>query len=131
MRRWLATGSLMAALSCGGPDAEERPATPLSDGQDHPPVLVNAESPVRYPTELYERKIDGDVLLRLFVDADGNVHPDSTEIVESSGHQALDSAAVAAVPLFRFAPALRNGEPVGTSFLQPVQFRHPDSEAGQ
>jgi protein TonB len=52
---------------------------------------------------------------------------DSTRVVEGSGVAGLDSAALAAVALMRFAPARRDGVPVGTAFLQPVHFRQPDA----
>jgi len=67
------------------------------------------------------------VILRLHADSAGRLVSDSTRIAESSGYPALDSAALAAVGDFRFAPALRNGTPVAATFLQPVHFRHPQA----
>ena len=63
--------------------------------------------------------------LRLFVDSTGAVVPESTRVLESSGYPALDSAALAGARDLRYAPAKRRGIPVATSFVQPVQFRHP------
>jgi TonB family protein len=63
------------------------------------------------------------VVLRLFVDSTGTLIADSTSIKEPSGHAALDSAALAAVPELRFAPALRDGIPVSTAFEQPIVFQ--------
>ncbi len=94
--------------------------------RDEPPVALDAETPVRYPLALYQQRISGTVLLRLFVDETGRVAPDSTRIQESSGYPALDSAALAAAPNLSYAPALRNGTPVATLFIQPIHFRHPD-----
>ena len=94
---------------------------------DDAPVMVNPESPVEYPAALYARGIEGKVVLRLFVDETGQLRSDSTRVAESSGYPALDSAALAAVPSFRFAPALRNGTAVSATFLQPVHFRHPEA----
>lgn len=96
-------------------------------GSDEPPVMVSPESPVEYPPALFNERIEGKVVLRMFVDAEGAVVSDSTRIAESSGYPALDSAALRAAPSFRFAPALRRGEPVATLFLQPVHFRHPEA----
>ena len=93
---------------------------------DEPPVALDAESPVGYPVALYQLRISGTVLLRLFVDETGRVVSDSTRVQESSGYPALDSAALAAVPGLHYAPALRNGVPVATVFTQPIRFRHPD-----
>ena len=52
---------------------------------------------------------------------------ESTGVAESSGYPAFDSAALASVGQLRFAPALRNGAPVATLFLLPVDFRHPQA----
>jgi protein TonB len=94
--------------------------------RDEPPVAVDPESPVEYPLALYQQRISGTVLLRLFVDETGKIAPESTRVQESSGYPALDSAALAGAPKLHFAPALRNGTPVATLFTQPVHFRHPD-----
>lgn len=91
-----------------------------------PPVLLNAEPPVNYPRDLFEQQVEGVVILRLYVTAEGTIVPESTRIAEGSGYADLDSAALRGVELMRFAPARRNGQPVGTAFLQPVHFRQPD-----
>ncbi len=121
----------LAAAGCREPHAAgtmrlptERPAPPPPGPvPDVPPVPLNAESPVGYPPALLAQGIEGSVLLRLFVDEKGNLVPESTRVAESSGYPAFDSAAVAAVPELRFAPALHDGSPIPTAFLQPVQFR--------
>jgi protein TonB len=102
------------------------PAAALPVRRDEPPVALNAVSPVVYPEALFQQRISGTVLLRLFADETGRVVPESTRVQESSGYPALDSAALAAAPQLQFAPALRNGTPVPTLFTQPVHFRHPD-----
>ncbi|HEV8612115.1 MAG TPA: TonB family protein [Gemmatimonadales bacterium] len=105
------------------------PAGVIARG-DEPPVALDPESPVEYPATLYQLRISGTVLLRLFVDATGHLVPDSSRVQESSGYPALDSAALAAAPRLHYAPALRNGVTVATFFTQPVRFRHPDREGG-
>lgn len=104
--------------------ADPAAVTPVR--RDEPPVALNAVSPVVYPEALFQQRISGTVLLRLFADETGRVVPESTRVQESSGYPALDSAALAAAPRLQFAPALRNGIPVPTLFTQPVHFRHPD-----
>jgi protein TonB len=86
-------------------------------------VVTNAESPVSYPADLYQQQVEGTVVLRLHVDENGTLAPDSTRVAESSGYAGLDSAAVRAVPDMRFAPARRGGQAVATTFLLPVHFR--------
>ncbi len=100
----------------------ERPVpAPAPEGA---PVALNIESPVQYPPALLAKGIDATVVLRLFVTEQGAVVRESTHVAESSGYPAFDSAAVAAAPKLRFAPALQSGTPVAVAFLQPVQFRH-------
>jgi periplasmic protein TonB len=101
------------------------PVTPAEE----PPVAINPVSPVRYPKALLDQGIEGRVLLRLYVDEEGIVVPDSTRIAESSGYPALDSAALAGSPELRFSPALHQGRSIGALFLQPVQFRSTRSRS--
>lgn len=127
---WLAAPlALLALAACNrsNPDSVALPDDSRARRGDDAPVMVNAPSPVEYPAALYARGIEGKVVLRLFVDETGQLRSDSTRVAESSGYPALDSAALAAVPRFRFAPALRNGIAVQATFLQPVHFRHPEA----
>lgn len=119
---------LTLSVACGsGGDGSESDAG--ADGapalRDSPPVPLDAAPPVSYPTELYEQGVSGTVMLRLYVDTAGVVLADSVRIEESSGHPAFDSAAVAAAPRLRYAPALRAGKPAAATFRQPIHFRHP------
>jgi TonB family protein len=117
----------LTTVACrqGGSAADD--ATPATSRGFEPPVITNPESPVRYPPSLYEQRVEGTVVLRLHADETGAVNPDSTRMAEGSGHAALDSAALAGVSAMRFAPARLDGVPVAATFLQPVQFRHPDA----
>lgn len=101
----------------------DQPAS--AESADLPPVPTNPVSPMIYPAALLEQGIEGRVLLRLYVDAQGKLVGDSTRVAESSGYPALDSAAVFGAASLRFSPALRNGRPVSAPFLQPVHFRNP------
>ncbi len=94
---------------------------------DVAPVMQNAEFPFRYPASLWAQRVQGNVVLRLFVDTAGVPDPDSTTIAESSGIALLDSAALRGASLLRFTPALLDGEPMAIAILFPVLFRHPDA----
>jgi TonB family protein len=121
---------LAAGLACSsGTSDDGTTGDTAGDGLGgfDPPVLVNAEPPVRYPPPLFEQRTEGTVVLRLFVDADGNVVPDSTRVAEGSGFAEFDAAALEAVSEMHFAPARQDGTPIATAFLQPVHFRHPDA----
>jgi len=103
----------------------DRDAPAPVSSAEQPPVAINPVSPVRYPNALLDQGIEGQVLLRLYVDSAGRIVPDSTRIEESSGYPALDSAALVGSPDLRFSPALHQGRPVAAPFIQPVQFRGP------
>jgi TonB family protein len=126
----LAVAALGVAACRGREDAlmnlpVERPAA--VQPVDGPPVALNGDNPIPYPPALLAQKLDGTVVLRLFVNERGLLIPDSTRVAESSGYPAFDSAAVAGAARLRFAPALRDGGPVAAAFLQPVHFRHAQS----
>lgn len=95
---------------------------------DELPALRNPQPPFRYPAALYAQRVQGNVTLRLYVDTAGAVVPDSTRVEESSGHVALDSAALRGARDLRFSPAKRRGTPVAVTLLYPVYFRHPEAE---
>jgi TonB family protein len=96
---------------------------------DELPRMLNDEPPFRYPAALYARQVEGNVTLRLLLDAGGRVVTDSVRVEESSGHAAFDSAAVAGAALLRFSPARRRGTAVPVALLFPVHFRHPELAA--
>ena len=114
--------ALGAAACSKDPDAA-RPQAQAARRTNDVPVAINGESPFQYPPDLYDQGIEGEVRLRLFVDALGRVRPESTRVASSSGTAALDTAAVAGAALLRFAPAHRDGQPIGIAFYQPVIFR--------
>ena len=119
---------LAAAAACGG---ERRSAGPGAEPpRDQPPVALDPVPPVDYPPALYAQGVSGRVVLRLYVDAAGALVADSTRVEEGSGVPALDSAALAAAPRLRFAPALRDGRPAAAPFLQPFDFRPPAGAGG-
>jgi TonB family protein len=125
----LGVGALSA---CTEKDTTQKMAQALQVGSAHPdevPKVINTELPFRYPAALYARRVQGNVTLRLFVDRDGQVLPDSTRIEESSGYAALDSAAVKGSQELRFVPAKLRGEAMATTVLFPVYFRHPEAHA--
>jgi bla regulator protein blaR1 len=72
----------------------------------------------QYPRADIAAGHEGTVTLNFRVDASGLV-TDST-ILQSSGYATMDEAARGALLRCRFAPALRNGQPVPT--WQPVQY---------
>jgi TonB family protein len=111
----------VACVACGQDAADEQP---LSD-----PVLLTRELPFIYPPDLYAAGVEGDVGLRLFVDSLGLVVPESTSVVEPSGHPEFDSAAVAGAPYLEFQPARDEGARIGKTVVLPVKFRRPPADS--
>ena len=109
---------LISALACAGeaPAAELRAARPIAGAPEIP-----------YPPALFEKRIEGEVLLYLVVDSAGVVVRDSTRIETSSGQPDFDAAAMAAAPTLRFHPATRNDTAVMAPIQVPIRFRLPDS----
>ena len=110
-----------ALAGCGRSAPPPEQASAPSDQE--PPVALDPDSPVQYPPTLYDQNVEGDVVLRMFVDSTGRLVAESSKVAESSGNAALDTAALAGAKRLHFAPARRHGLPVATAFLQPVEFR--------
>ncbi len=132
MRVWTIAFARLLTIGAAGcrqaPPAEQAgTGSPGVPPDQEPPVAVNADSPIQYPPRLYDQKVEGDVILRLFVDSAGRLVPESSRVAESSNYPALDSAALAGARKLRFAPARRHGLSIATAFLQPVEFRHPQA----
>jgi protein TonB len=118
---------LITFAGCKKGDGSGMPFQTIGRQPDIAPVMLNKELPFRYPPALYAQKVQGNVTLRIFIDSDGSIVPDSTRIAETSGFTALDSAAMKGSRDLRFEPAKTQGQPVPVSILLPVYFRHPDA----
>lgn len=127
----LALITAVAMFAACGKEAESNPVVTGHTGPKPEvlPQMINRELPFRYPPALYSRKVQGNVTLRIFIDAQGRVAEDSTRVVETSSYAALDSAAVKGSRELRFVPARRRGDAIPVSILFPVYFRHPDAPA--
>jgi TonB family protein len=118
--------------ACSERSRTGRPVTEAwwqSGTPDEPPQMLNQMLPFQYPVAQYLRRMQGNVTLRLFVDAEGRVVPDSTRIERPSGISAFDSAALAGAAELRFRAARRRGVAVPVALLFPVHFRHPEVPA--
>jgi TonB family protein len=116
------------AAGCVDKDQTQKLAKSFETGPQHPdeaPKMLNKELPFHYPPALFAKKVQGNVTLRLFIDRDGHVRQDSTQVVESSGYASFDSAAIRGSQELQFVPAKTKGEPQAVTILFPVYFRFP------
>src|SRR3954466_12049723 len=125
--RTLAALWVISLAACNKGDGSGMPFQTVGRQPDVAPVMLNKELPFRYPPALYAQKVQGNVTLRIFIDRDGSIIPDSTRIAETSGFTALDSAAMKGSRDLKFEPAKTQGQPVPVSILLPVYFRHPNA----
>jgi protein TonB len=107
------------------PDIAPPGSAPVSDkaiGQDTAPsaIAYGSRTQVAYPREALRNRVQGTVMLRVLVGADGSVL--GVEIEKSSGSSSLDRAAREAVARWRFHPATRNGVAHSAWASVPVTF---------
>ena len=97
---------VVGLAACKKGDGSGMPFQTVGRQPDVAPVMLNKELPFRYPPALYAQKVQGNVTLRIFINKDGAIAPDSTRIAETSGFTALDSAAMKGSRDLKFEPAL-------------------------
>lgn len=120
--------STIVASACVDKEQSQKLMKSFETGPQHPeepPKMLNKELPFHYPMALFAKKVQGNVTLRLFIDRDGHVRPESTQVVESSGYASFDSAAIRGSQELQFVPAKTKGEPQAVTILFPVYFRFP------
>lgn len=93
---------------CAGDQPIERP-TPLQ-----------GDGPIEYPLAMWDQDVEGETLLRVLVSETGEVK--RVEVMQTSGHAQLDSAAVAGARDLRFRPAIRAGKRIEVWATVPVSF---------
>ena len=74
-----------------------------------------------YPAAARRAQEEGRVVLRVFVNATGEV--EKVEVRTSSGAQSLDESALQTVKHWKFVPARQGDKPVAASVLVPISFR--------
>jgi TonB family protein len=107
------------------PDASTPPAPTAPAVATPPPdstVLVATKKvKPEYPSAALPEKPQGQVIVRIVVDEDGDV--ESAQII--SGNPVLATAAVDAVKQWKFRPFIRNGQPVKAAVKLPFDFAPP------
>jgi len=91
----------------------------------NPEVLER--KPVPYPAEAKRLAHEGEVELRVWVNADGTAG--EVVLLRSSGDEHLDRAAAAGVKDWKYKPSRRDsGEAIGNTILVQVQFQLTDQD---
>jgi TonB family protein len=80
------------------------------------------KSDPRYPTELINQHVEGEVVLYAVIRADGSV--DSVELVRGLDEQ-LDNNAMEALTQWKFKPASRQGTPIELEAIVHIPFHAP------
>lgn len=104
---------------------ESLASKPVFTPYTHSPRILNKEEAIRamardYPPLLREAGIGGTAVVWLFIDAQGNVI--KRAIRKSTGHPALDSAALRVTQTYRFSPATNRGKTVPVWVQIPITF---------
>ena len=84
------------------------------------PAYLKRNDP-EYPARARRARQQGTVVLALFINELGGL--DKVELVQSSGHAALDEAALAAEKKSRFRPAYHGNQPVPSRAEVPYHFK--------
>lgn len=88
---------------------------------------VRAALAREYPPLLRDAGIGGTAIVWFFIDEEGVVR--NQLVASSSGHQALDEAALRVAPVFRFTPALNRDKAVPVWVQLPITFRNGEPGA--
>lgn len=89
-------------------------------GPDHTPVEITSKPNPAYTDEARALKLEGEVLLEVLFQANGQLHVN--RVVRGLGH-GLDEAAVAAATRMRFKPAFDHGQAVDSTAIVHVLFQ--------
>jgi len=92
----------------------------VDQGPPTNPVEITFKPNPIYTPEARSLKLEGEVLLEVMFEANGQLHVN--RVVRGLGH-GLDETAIDAANKMRFKPALRNGQPVDSTAVVHVVFQ--------
>lgn len=121
-------GTSVDATAVGTDGRHETPGVKNSDGEATGqggkggglPMASSGNQPPVYPMEAVRRRWQGTTVLHVAVRANGLVS--DLKVIESSGHELLDQAAMTAVKQWRFSPGTKEGRAVDCEVDQEVRF---------
>jgi protein TonB len=97
------------------------PAPPKPQGISAPVSIGGSHScQSEYPPSAQRLNQQGTTSIKFTVNTDGSVS--DVHVVDSSGHDTLDQAAIRCASSWRYKPALQNGQPVPAPWTTNVQW---------
>src|SRR5678816_2671895 len=83
----VATAMLMLALAACQKTGQDGDAfSGVGPRPDVLPVMLNKDLPFKYPPSLYAKKVQANVTLRVYIDKEGQIVPESTHVAVSYTH---------------------------------------------
>jgi protein TonB len=101
------------------PTKPQMPAGPVTLSSELSVSCPSLTAPV-YPAISRRMGEEGKLVLRVELDEAGRI--DDARVIDSSGYDRLDKAALEAVRSWRCRPSMRDGQPVRAVALQPFNF---------
>lgn len=89
-------------------------------GADTEPTVAGTPYKPPYPDEAKKNEIEGPVRLRVTIDPEGRVT--DAVVISGPGYGLEEAARVAMLKHYRFKPAMKGGEPVGTTIVYTMTF---------
>ena len=98
-------------------DEEQKPEFPGGDKE----LFKYVQATIKYPTEAYEQKIEGRVIVQFVVEKDGSI---SNVKVVRHVHPLLDEEAVRVIEnMPKWEPGRQRGKAVRVKYTVPVSFK--------
>jgi len=122
---FIAISALLAgALYVAGGQASVHAATDPGATAKPPEVDVTFKNrnPPKYPAEAIKKGEQGDVMLRVTIDAEGRVAGVAVDPAMTTAATVLQTAAIRAAANWKFAPGMKDGRPIGGVVEIPVNF---------
>jgi protein TonB len=128
-RSWPVTVALAATLTAVGCADTVNPTVGglrlgVQNAPLKPPVRVDSLHPFEYPAAAWSYGASGTTVLKILISETGSV--DSAFVLQSSGDQILDSAAIANSRHLEWEPAEQGGHPIPIWGRLPVIYPRPE-----
>lgn len=107
------------STSMAGAQSTQMPTGPVTLSSELSVSCPKLNAPT-YPAISRRMGEEGKLVLRVELDENGRI--DDAKVINSSGYERLDTAALTAVKSWQCNPSRRNGQPIRAVALQPFNF---------